>query len=118
MAIFGPEHKDLSKSNLHSCGGRFTVMGSILPWVNYFTFVLKLKRCCSKFIIDTMAAKSKKKKTPKSKASQTDPIQAAIDYGIDVSMLIDNLGRSIAERIKRHQIALNTTEKLRKAREM
>ena len=85
---------------------------------NYFAFTLMLKRCCSKLIIDTMAAKQKKKKTPKSNAQQTNPIQAAIDYGVDVSMLIDNLGRSIAERIKRHQIALNTAEKLRKAREL
>ena len=47
--------------------------------------------------------------------SQTDPIQAAIDYGIDVSMLVDNLQRSVTERIRRHQIALNTVQKLRKA---
>ena len=45
-----------------------------------------------------------------------DPIQAAIDYGIDISMLIDNINRSYAERIKRHQIALNTLEKFRKAK--
>jgi hypothetical protein len=44
-----------------------------------------------------------------------DAIQAAINYGIDVSVLKDNLKRSPAERIKRHQIALNTAEKLRKA---
>ena len=64
-----------------------------------------------------MAAKQKKKKT-KSISVQTDPIQAAIDFGIDVSALIDNTNRSCMERIKRHQIALNTAEKLRKAREL
>jgi len=46
----------------------------------------------------------------------TDEIQAAADYGIDVSMLIENLKRSPAERIKRHQTALNTATMLRKAK--
>lgn len=65
-----------------------------------------------------MAAKQKKNNKPKSKSVQTDPVQAAIDYGIDVSALIDNAGKSCTERIMRHQIALNTAEKLRKAREL
>jgi len=65
-----------------------------------------------------MAAKQNKNNTPQSKSVQTDPIRAAADYGIDVSALIDNAGRSCTERIKRHQIALNTAEKLRKAREL
>jgi hypothetical protein len=43
-------------------------------------------------------------------------ITAAIDYGIDISMLIDNIRRSPAERIKRHQIALNAATVLRKAK--
>ena len=47
---------------------------------------------------------------------EMDPIQAAIDYGIDVSMLVDNLQRSVTERIKRHRNALNTANKLRKAK--
>jgi hypothetical protein len=51
-------------------------------------------------------------------AGQTPEIQAAIEYGIDVSMLIDNLARSCTERIIRHQAALNTAQKLRKARPM
>jgi hypothetical protein len=63
-----------------------------------------------------MAAKQDKSAKTNSKSVQTDPIQAAIDYGIDVSALVDNAGRSCSERIKRHQIALNMTEKLRKAR--
>jgi hypothetical protein len=64
-----------------------------------------------------MVAKRRTSKIKKkSKSSQMDPIQAAIDYGIDISMLIDNINRSYAERIKRHQIALNTLEKFRKAK--
>jgi hypothetical protein len=47
-----------------------------------------------------------------------DPIQAAMDYGVDVSMLADNLERSVTERIRRHQIALNMVEKLRKAKKL
>lgn len=67
-------------------------------------------------IIENMAAKSKKNRMPKSKSLRAAEIQAAIDYGIDVSMLIDNINRSCTERIRRHQIALNMAEKLRKAR--
>jgi post-segregation antitoxin (ccd killing protein) len=65
-----------------------------------------------------MAAKQKKNNKTKSKSVETDPVQAAIDYGIDVSALIDNAGRSCTERIKRHQTALNTAKKLRKARKL
>ena len=39
----------------------------------------------------------------------------AAEYGIDVSALIDNVHRTPAELIRRHQIALDTAEKLRKA---
>ena len=56
---------------------------------------------------------AKKTKQPNRKKDAT---QAAIDYGIDIFMLKDNLKRSPAERIRRHQIALNTVEKLRKAK--
>ena len=69
-------------------------------------------------IIENMAAKSKKNRMPKSKFLRAAEIQAAIDYGIDVSMLIQNVNRSCTERIIRHQIALNTVEKLRKARRL
>ena len=55
-----------------------------------------------------MAAKQNKSRKTNCKSVQTDPIQVAVDYGIDVSALIDNAGRSFTERIKRHQIALNT----------
>jgi hypothetical protein len=43
--------------------------------------------------------------------------QAAIDYGIDVQQLMDNLKRTPAERIRRHQMALNAVEKLQKAKQ-
>jgi hypothetical protein len=65
-----------------------------------------------------MAAKQSKSRKIVSKSVQAGPVQAAIDYGIDIPALIDNAGRSCTERIKRHQIALNTAEKLRKARKL
>jgi len=65
-----------------------------------------------------MKRKAANSKDPESESSQTDPVQAAIDYGIDVSMLVDNLQRSVADRIRRHQIALNTAEKLRRAKRL
>ena len=65
-----------------------------------------------------MSAKSDKGKKDKGHSGQADPIQAAIEYGIDVSMLVDNLHRSVTERIKRHQIALDTANKLRKAKRL
>jgi len=45
-----------------------------------------------------------------------DPIQAAADYGIDITQLRDNLALSVAERLRRHHIALNTVERLGKAK--
>ena len=48
---------------------------------------------------------------------QLPEIQAAVDYGIDVQQLMDNLKRTPAERIRRHQMALNAVEKLRKAKQ-
>ena len=68
-------------------------------------------------IIEGMTAKSKSR-MPKSKYPEAAEVQAAVDYGIDVSMLVDNIRRSYSERIIRHQIALNTSEKLRKARRL
>jgi len=63
-----------------------------------------------------MAATKKQKSAVSKTLQQADEVKAAIDYGIDVSMLIDNIKRSPAERIRRHQIALNTAQKLRKAK--
>jgi hypothetical protein len=48
--------------------------------------------------------------------SRKDPIRAAADYGIDIQMLTANLARTTAERIKRHQIALEALRVFRKAR--
>ncbi len=79
---------------------------------------LMLKPFGGTFIIENMAAKSNKSKMPKGESRQTEEILAAVDYGIDVSALIANVSRSCTERIVRHQIALNTVEKLRKAREL
>jgi len=45
-----------------------------------------------------------------------DAIQEAIDYGIDVSAIRDNLARTPTERLRRHQIALNTVEMLQQAK--
>jgi hypothetical protein len=58
-----------------------------------------------------------KKPNHKGKAvRKKDALSAARDYGIDIEMLRDNLKRSVSERIRRHQIALNTLTKLRKAK--
>jgi hypothetical protein len=60
--------------------------------------------------------KVKPRKNSNKYSTYADQIRAAADYGIDVSLLIDNIKRTPAERIRRHQIALNTTNKLRKAK--
>ncbi len=38
----------------------------------------------------------------------------AKQYGIDIVMLYDNVQRPVVERIRRHQIALDTFKKLHK----
>ena len=45
-------------------------------------------------------------------------LASAHEHGVDISMLLANLNRSVAERIKRHQIALDTYDKLKKARKL
>ena len=45
-------------------------------------------------------------------------LTSARDYGIDILMLLSNLNRPIIERIKRHQIALDTFYKLQNARKL
>jgi len=47
-----------------------------------------------------------------------DAIQKAIDYGIDVSAIRDNLARTPAERLRRHQIALDRMRRLQKAKRL
>jgi hypothetical protein len=55
-------------------------------------------------------------KSAKNNAVNADPVRAAAEFGIDIEALKDNLKRSPAERIRRHQIALNIVEKLRRAK--
>jgi hypothetical protein len=52
------------------------------------------------------------------KQPEWDPIREASDYGIDIAQLRDNLALTPAERLRRHDIALNTAEMLRKARHL
>jgi len=46
----------------------------------------------------------------------TDAIREAVEYGVDISLLRANLALTPAERLRRHQIALNTVEMLREAK--
>ena len=54
----------------------------------------------------------------KKRKKQQDAIQRAIDYGIDLQMLKDNLKRSVAKRLQRHQAALNLVRLLQKAKKI
>lgn len=45
-------------------------------------------------------------------------VAAAHEYGLDIDMLIANMKRPVAERIKRHQIALDTFQKLHNAKKL
>jgi hypothetical protein len=62
--------------------------------------------------------KAKPRKKSNKHFAHADEIQAAADYGIDISLLFDNIRKTPAERIRQHQIALNTAEKLRKAKKI
>ncbi|MGB7582274.1 MAG: hypothetical protein WBL85_07515 [Sedimentisphaerales bacterium] len=55
-------------------------------------------------------------KSAKTNAVKADPVRAAAEFGIDIEALKDNLKLSYGERIRRHQIALNSIEKLRRAK--
>lgn len=57
-------------------------------------------------------------KLTKKHGGAIDAVQAAADYGIDVTQLRDNLALTVAERLRRHQIALNTVELLQKAKRL
>jgi hypothetical protein len=48
-------------------------------------------------------------------AKAPDAVQEAIDAGVDIAALRDNLALTPTERLRRHQIALNTVEMLQKA---
>jgi len=56
------------------------------------------------------------KSPPQTPPEPTGAIRAAVEYGIDVEMLRANLALTPAERLRRHQMALNTVEMLRKAK--
>jgi F0F1-type ATP synthase beta subunit len=65
---------------------------------------------------DIMADLRREQNKTVESSGQADEVQAAVDYGIDIEMLIDNIKRGPGERIRRHQTALNTAEKLREAK--
>jgi len=48
----------------------------------------------------------------------SEAVRAAVESGVDLSLLKANLALTVAERLRRHQIALNTAEKLRKAKRL
>jgi uncharacterized NAD-dependent epimerase/dehydratase family protein len=62
-----------------------------------------------------MSAPSEQSK-PQEQPQSPDAIQEAVEYGIDISMLRANLALSPAERLRRHQIALDRVRRLQKAR--
>ncbi len=51
-------------------------------------------------------------------AAKHPEIAEAIEFGVDINMLIDNLKRPVAERIKRLQNALDTLNKLQNAKKL
>jgi hypothetical protein len=61
-------------------------------------------------------AQQRNNKSTQSRTVKADAVRAAAEFGIDIEALTDNLKISPAERIRRHQIALNTVEKLRRAK--
>jgi hypothetical protein len=62
-----------------------------------------------------MTARPRRQIRP-AKIEPPDAIQEAIDYGIDIAALRDNLALPPAERLRRHQIALDRVRRLQKAR--
>ena len=65
-----------------------------------------------------MTKETKQDSTVSGGSEKKDELQAAADYGIDISLLAGNLQKTPAERIRLHQIALNTAEKFRKAKRL
>jgi hypothetical protein len=57
-------------------------------------------------------------RTSSAKRVPADPTREAVECGIDLAMLRDNLALPVAERLRRHDIALTTVEMLRKARRL
>ena len=54
----------------------------------------------------------------KRKNTRSNVIQKAVDFGIDIEMLKANLKRTPAERIKRHQAALELVRLFQKAKKL
>jgi hypothetical protein len=65
-----------------------------------------------------MATETTKAAQAKKRGGAVEAIQAGAEYGIDIAQLRDNLALSVGERLRRHQIALNTVEKLQKAKRL
>jgi hypothetical protein len=65
-----------------------------------------------------LVVSAKRQQRTGQKQAPRDAIQEAIDYGIDVSALRDNLARTPAERLRRHQIALDRMRTLQKAKRL
>jgi hypothetical protein len=61
----------------------------------------------------TMEQSRPEKQTP---LELPEAIREAVEYGIDISLLRANLALTPAERLRRHQIALNTVEMLREGK--
>jgi hypothetical protein len=64
-----------------------------------------------------MAGKQGQPRRPKPRQPR-DAVQEAIAYGIDVAALRENLARTPAERLRRHQITLDRIRMLQKARHL
>jgi hypothetical protein len=62
------------------------------------------------------AAREQSRPQEQAPPEPADAIRAAVEYGIDISLLRANLALTPAERLRRHQIALNTVEMLREAK--
>jgi hypothetical protein len=65
-----------------------------------------------------MAKRKFHQKSDISTPSDMPELAFAVDYGVDIQALIANLNRPVAERIRRHQIALDTFQKLRNAKKL
>ena len=54
----------------------------------------------------------KQNKTIEQLVAENPALKAAQEYGVDVQALVDNLNRSVEERIRRHQISLNLFQQI------
>lgn len=57
-------------------------------------------------------------KAGRTRRGSADADRRAAECDLDVSMLRDNLALPVAERLRRHDLALTTVEMLRKARRL